>query len=299
MTRRLVWERDGGDWPNREHSRFVSAAGLRWHIQQAGSGPTLLLVHGTAASTHSWRGLLPRLAEHFNLVAMDLPGHGFSGPTPAYRLSLPGMARALDGLLGVLDARPAIVVGHSAGAAILARMCLDKRLAPRALVSLNGAFLPFGGIAAHLFSPLAKLLSSTGWIPWVISRQAARPGAVERLIRGTGSDLDAEGMARYRRLVCSPGHVAATVAMLANWDLRPLRRELAGLAVDLYLLAAERDRAVPPSEARRIARKMAGRARLMVLPGYGHLAHEERPAEVARQIIEIASLSGVIERRGR
>jgi magnesium chelatase accessory protein len=298
VTGRLVWGRDGGDWPNREHSRFVSAAGLRWHVQRMGTGPTLVLVHGTAASTHSWGVLMPHLAEHFSLVAMDLPGHGFSGPAPAYRLSLPGMARALDGLLGVLGVRPAVVVGHSAGAAILARMCLDGRLAPRALVSLNGAFLPFGGLAAHLFSPLAKLLARTGWIPWLISRQAARPGAIERLVRGTGSHLDADGMARYRSLVCSPGHVAATVAMLANWDLRALGRELAQLPVELYLVAAAGDRAVPPREARRIAAALGPRARLVSLPGYGHLAHEEDPIEVAGRIREIAARVGLVGTAG-
>ena len=51
MADRPTWEHDGRDWPNREHSRFVTAAGLRWHVQVAGQGPDLLLVHGTAAAT--------------------------------------------------------------------------------------------------------------------------------------------------------------------------------------------------------------------------------------------------------
>ena len=46
-TEEPIWERDGRDWPNREASRFVKAAGLRWHVQVAGEGPVILLVHGT------------------------------------------------------------------------------------------------------------------------------------------------------------------------------------------------------------------------------------------------------------
>jgi hypothetical protein len=63
---KLDWASDGADWPNRDASRFVDAGGLRWHVQVAGSGPVLLLMHGTAASTHSfaalcrcWRSALP------------------------------------------------------------------------------------------------------------------------------------------------------------------------------------------------------------------------------------------------
>jgi magnesium chelatase accessory protein len=72
MTSQLVWERDGGDWPNREASRFVTTRRLRWHVQVAGQGPVLLLVHGTGAANHSWRDLLPPLAEHFTVVTRQV-----------------------------------------------------------------------------------------------------------------------------------------------------------------------------------------------------------------------------------
>ena len=52
------------DWPNSAASRFVAAGGLTWHVQDIGSGPVLLLVHGTGASTHSWRKLVARLQKH-------------------------------------------------------------------------------------------------------------------------------------------------------------------------------------------------------------------------------------------
>ena len=60
------------DWPNAAHSQFVRAAGLDWHVQIMGSGPTLLLLHGTGAATHSWRDLMPFLAEHFTLVVAPI-----------------------------------------------------------------------------------------------------------------------------------------------------------------------------------------------------------------------------------
>ena len=80
----MDWQRDGPSWPHHERSRFVIAAGQRWHVQQwpapAPGAPTLLLLHGTGASTHSWRDLAPLLAQHAGVIAVDLPGHGFSAP---------------------------------------------------------------------------------------------------------------------------------------------------------------------------------------------------------------------------
>ena len=99
MSERLSWQRDGRDWPNREFSRFVSAAGLSLHVQVMGDGPAVVLAHGTGSSTHSWRTLAPLLARRFTVIAPDLPGHGFTEMPETRRLSLPG-ARivAQDGL---------------------------------------------------------------------------------------------------------------------------------------------------------------------------------------------------------
>ena len=197
----LRWEPDGRDWPHREASRFVMAGGLRWHVQQMGQGPVALLLHGTGASTHSWRALLPLLAPRFTVVAMDLPGHAFTGTPPSAQLSLPGMARLIGALVGVLAIKVEWVVGHSAGAAIGARMVLDGQLAPRALVSINGAFFPLGGVAGLLFPPVARLMAATPFASRLFARGAADRRAVEKLIQGTGSTLDARGIELYGRLV--------------------------------------------------------------------------------------------------
>jgi magnesium chelatase accessory protein len=284
----LVWSRDGGDWPNRDASRFVEAAGIRWHVQKMGEGPALLLVHGTGAATHSWRGLMPLLAQHFKVLALDLPGHGFTQSPPSHRLSLPGMASDLSRLLRALDVRPEIAVGHSAGAAILARMCLDRKIAPRLLVSLNGAFMPYGGVANHLLSPLAKLLVMNPLVPRVFAWQASNAGSVERLIRNTGSTIDAQGIALYGKLVRSPTHVAAALRMMANWRLEPLLHDLPRLATKLLLVVADNDRSISPDVARQV-REIYPQAVIERVPSLGHLAHEEQPQLIADLIERYAS----------
>jgi magnesium chelatase accessory protein len=289
-----VWERDGRDWPNRQASCFPTVEGLRWHVQLMGKGPALLLVHGTGAATHSWRTLAPLLAERFEVIAPDLPGHGFTQALHASRLSLNGMADALAGLLAHLEASPALVVGHSAGAAILARMCLDSKVAPRGLVSLNGALLPLRGLPGHIFSPAAKMLAAVPMLPQLFAWRAADPRAVERLVASTGSSLEPAALDLYRRLITSPGHVASTLAMMANWDLVPLERALPRLEQPLFLVVGDEDGTVPPSEALRVRARVPG-ADLIRLAGLGHLAHEERPELVARLIVRLACSLGVLD----
>jgi magnesium chelatase accessory protein len=227
-------------------------------------------------------------------VAIDLPGHGFTDSPAKSLLSLPGMARAAHRLLSSLDSQPAVAVGHSAGAAILARMTLDKRISPAALVSFNGAFLPLDGLASQFFSPLAKLLAGMPLLPRVFAwRAGADRAVVEKLIRGTGSTLDAAGLDFYSRLVRNPDHAAAALAMMAHWDLAPLVRDLPRLTTPLLLVTGANDRSVNPSEARRL-RRLVPSASVESLPGLGHLAHEERPDLAAALILRTARASGVL-----
>ncbi len=282
-----AWQRDGRDWPNREASRFVRAAGLMWHVQVMGSGPVLLLAHGTGAATHSWRALMPLLARHFTVIAPDLPGHGFTESPATARLSLPGMAKSLGGLLQTLNMRPALAVGHSAGAAVLARMALDGQIAPQGLVSLNGAFVPLEGVPGQIFSPLARLLVGLPLLPQLFAWRAKSDGAVQQILEGTGSRIDAQGVALYGRVIRNPAHAAAALGMMARWDLAPLMRDMPRLQVPLRLIVGANDRAVPPAQAERVRGVVPG-ASVATMPGLGHLAHEERPKDTAALILDFA-----------
>jgi magnesium chelatase accessory protein len=294
LSDRLIWERDGLDWPHREASHFVQAGGLRWHVQQFGAQPANLpvavLIHGTGASTHSWRGLAPLLAPRFSVVTMDLPGHGFTS-MPAEgagsrELSLPGMAQAINALLQTLGINPSLVIGHSAGAAIAVRMCLDGLISPSLVISLNGAFLPLGGLAGQVFSPVAKLMAATPLVPRIFSWSAADPSVLRKLVDGTGSMLDATGLALYGKLVRNPGHAAGALGMMAHWNLHTLVRDLPRLETAIGFMVGVNDRTISPRQARRVMALLgpAAQATLMTLSGLGHLAHEEDPGAVAAQI---------------
>lgn len=271
-----------GEDATRPQSLTVRRGGFCWHVRAAGRGPALLLLHGTGASGDSFRGLMPLLAERFTVFAPDLPGHAESRPPPWFKPTLPAMAAALRELLDALGAEPAVAVGHSAGAALLVRMALDRAVAPQLVVGLGAALVPFRGLARAVLPPAARALAVASSL---FAPRDWDAGRVERMLRRTGSSLDASGVELYRQLLERPGHVTATLSMMAHWDIDSIFAELPALPARLLLLAGRDDRAVPVAQQRAAAAR-APRGRLAVVDAAGHLLHEERPATVARLILD-------------
>jgi magnesium chelatase accessory protein len=286
------WRSEGKGWPNAEASRFVTAGGLRWHVQVMGKGPVALLLHGTGAATHSWRDLAPLLAADFTVVAPDLPGHGFTAamrrPTPV------AVATAVTALTTALDLSPALVIGHSAGAAVALTMAEQDRGIPRAIVGLGGALLPFPGMAGKLFPAMARMLFVNPFMPELLAMRARVPGEIASFLnRSTGSRIDPRGIDLYERLLKTSGHCGGALALMANWDLEPLQKAMPVLQLPVLLLHGERDSTIPPATSRTVAARLPAAA-THFLPGLGHLAHEEAPADHAALILDFARRSGII-----
>jgi magnesium chelatase accessory protein len=284
------WGAEGRNWPHRGNSRFVTVGRLRWHVQAFGpdDAPVLLLLHGTGAATHSWRDLAPLLATQFRVIAPDLPGHGFTLGRPTGGLAMPAMARAVGDLMGALGHQAQIVVGHSAGAAIASRMVIDGVAQPAALVGIGAALLPIPGLAGVLFPQLARMLFVNPLAPHLFAQWARIPGETARFVaRGTGSTIDAQGIACYERLLATPAHCRGAITMMADWDLTALRRDLPRLTTPMLLIHGAGDTAVAPNDAREAA-GLIPQGRLALLPDLGHLAHEENPQAVADMIGQFA-----------
>jgi len=279
----LDWTRDGLIWPHRDASLFVTVAGKRWHVQRMGSGPPLLLLHGTGASVHSWRGLMPLLAESHDVIAMDLPRHAFTTGHDAYAMSLPAMAREVTGLLDTLEFAPSAIVGHSAGAAIALQLALDHAYAGP-IVGLSAALRPFPGAMAQIFPAVAKTLFANPLVPRIFTGSIDLVGGAERFLwRSTHSRIEPAGLACYRTLLKHPGHAGGALAMMANWDLPALRERMSDVRNPVLLVHGANDPAIPPDWARDAASWLPD-ARLELLPGLGHLAHEEAPGKAAAHI---------------
>ncbi len=279
----LDWSREGLIWPHRAASTFVRTGAARWHVQRMGSGTPILLLHGTGASVHSWRGLMPLLAERHDVIAFDLPRHAFTTGHDAYAMSLPAMAREVARLLEAIEVKPAAIIGHSAGAAIALQLALDQGYGGP-IVGLSAALRPFPGAMAQIFPAVAKALFVNPLVPRIFTGSIDLVGGAEKFMwRSTHSRIDKAGLACYAKLLKHPGHASGALAMMANWDLPSLRERMGEARNPMLLLHGANDPAIPPDWARDAAGWLPN-ARLELLPGLGHLAHEEAPELAASHI---------------
>lgn len=253
-----------------------------WVIDTGGPGPVILLLHGLGASGHSFARMIHVLAARFRVIVPDLPGQGCSRSLSSARSGPVAMAEDVARLCATLGVEPVLVVGHSAGAVVALQLAQGW---PEArVVGINAALGEFDGAAGVLFPVLAKGLAALPFAATGFARLWGRAATVDRLLDGTGSRIDAAGRAQYLRLVQDPAHVQGALAMMAQWELRPVLARLPDLPNPVLLIGASGDRAVPCTLSRDWAARMP-KARYLELPG-GHLVHEETADGLASTITD-------------
>lgn len=294
----MRWPEDAAGWPLAEHSRRILHRPHRWHVQQIGTGPVVLLLHGAGGSTHSWRDLIPLLAQDYRVIALDLPGQGFSSCGAQDRCGLAEMAQDIASLSRAQGWDIAATIGHSAGAAIALQLQLTPGFPRGTVVGINPALAPFDGVAGWLFPKLAKALSMTPFAASAFAATAGRESAARNLIAGTGSTLSPEGVALYARLLRDRAHVDGTLSMMAHWSLDDLRARLGQIAGPVLFLLGGKDRAVPPASTRKVTAQMPV-VEIQEFEACGHLLHEEMPTEVVRVFKEFQQASGFHPTRPR
>jgi len=276
----MDWERDLPRWSLPETSRRIVNGPHRWHVQIAGSGPDILLLPGAGASTHTWRTLIPGLAETNRVIAPDLPGQGFTQSPNASRSGLAEMSEDLTALAVAEGWEPVAIIGHSAGTAIGLR--LVQTLGVRKIIGINPALDNFKGVAGWLFPMLAKMLAANPFTANMFSFGATTLRA-RRLIEGTGSRIDDESLSFYTRLTGNRTHVNGALQMMARWSLDDLVNDLPNIPADVLFLVGDNDKAVPPDVADQAAERLPN-ATVRHLNALGHLAHEEDPERILREI---------------
>ncbi len=264
------------------HSTTLVDGPHRWHLRQSGTGPSILLLHGTGADSTSWEPIAPLLAPHWSLLAPDLPGHGASEPVSADALTLPALVAAITGLLRTFQQRPVAIIGHSAGAAIA--LALTESLGQ----------LPVVGIAPALSEPPAVLAGPARWLGralagsdtalrW-LAHLGHQPRTARLIFAQARATVSADRLRHYTDLISQPAHLRAALTLMAEWRLASLEQTLPRLTSPVLLLAGSRDPWYPP----RIVQTFADRlphAACATIPDAGHLPHEEQPARTAEMIL--------------
>ncbi len=232
----------------------------------ADGGPShqasLVLIHGAMGSHLDWPAGLRRIAGA-TVYALDLPGHGRSEP-PGME-SVAAYAKVVKDFVTQVVAGPAVLVGHSMGGAIAQMVALAPPDALRGLVLIaTGPRLRVSGAILDRLpaqaSAVVDLLVRHYW------SEAAPPTLVAR--------------SREKLLAASPEVGRGDFLACDGFDLR---ESLGEVRLPALILAADGDRLTPPSLARELADGLPD-ARLILIPGAGHMVMLEQEDEVVRAV---------------
>jgi magnesium chelatase accessory protein len=278
------------DWPERHLSRSILVGKLQWHVQVGGSGPVVLLLHGTGGSSHCWARVVPEVLGHATVVVPDLPGHGFTRGAAPVDLSLPGIAAALKALLQSLQLpAPDLLVGHSAGAALAIRWALDSvQSSAVPVIGFNPALIAPPRSYLEMLAPLVHPIATSSWTARMVARVARNTPLVDRLVASTGSRLDAAQLHCYRVLFANPDHVRGALGLMAAADLPNLVERGAELGAALSLVLARGDRWLPEPRLLSVIKRSFPSAAVRHWEG-GHLIPETAQSSTARFILEVLS----------
>jgi pimeloyl-ACP methyl ester carboxylesterase len=114
-------------------------------LQKSGSGPAIVFIHGLGGDASVWSDVVARLRDRFTVATVELPGHGASGAPSDGRIDVDRIAAQVADVVKQEQLAPAVIVGHSIGALVAARVPLADPSTTRAVVLVDGflARLPF------------------------------------------------------------------------------------------------------------------------------------------------------------
>ncbi|MFF5291742.1 alpha/beta fold hydrolase [Paractinoplanes globisporus] len=293
-----------GDAPPPWPARRVVIGGAMLHVRDtpataAGAEPAVY-VHGLGGSSQNFTDVAGLLADRFDGQAVDLPGFGYSDPSPRY--SIPAFAATLIGYLEHADRGPVHLVGNSLGGSIVVRVAALRPDLVRTLTLISPAmpFLDPRRTAHGPFLPLLALPRADRIFAWGMARLSVEEMTEQVLEACFGDTRKASAQRRAEaveeiklRYTVShyPNAYLRTLRGLVSSFLRaylPGRNSLWRLATEItaptLVIGGLTDKLVDPRVPAQVARAIPD-SRLLILPGVGHVAQMEVPRLVARAIV--------------
>jgi pimeloyl-ACP methyl ester carboxylesterase len=267
--------------------KYLDLHGERIAYLDEGSGEAIVLLHGMAGSSDTWRSLIGPLSRKYRVVAPDLLGHGNS-TKPRTDYSLGALSVLIRDVLNELGITRATFVGHSLGGGISMQFVYQHPDYVQRLVLINsGGLGPDVGMLLRLSSlPGAELV-----LPIIAAKRLLAPGErVWSLMRKAGieSPRGEEMWRHYRSLSDGPTRQAFLRTVRAVIDHRgqavsALNRLNTRMDFPVMAIWGDRDTMIPVAHAY-AAQRVRPDVRVEVLTDVGHFPHAERPAEVAELI---------------
>ena len=252
---------------------LVSVAGTQLHVRDTGprGAPAVLMLHGFGASLHTWEPWASALSVDHRVIRFDLPGSGLSAPDPGGDYTDARSLALIAALLDQLGVARASLVGNSIGGRLAWKFAAaqPQRVDKLVLVSPDGFASPgFAyGVAPKVPAVITLMRHA---LPKPLLRMNLAPAYAQP------ERLTDAAVTRYHDLMLAPGARDALIARMAQTVLEDPLPSLRRIRAPTLLLWGESDRLIPPANAADYLGALPN-ARLVSLPGAGHVPQEEAP----------------------
>lgn len=265
-------------------SIFLDIDGMQMHVRDEGprdDQSPIVLLHGFGSSLHAWDGWAQALRDKRRVVRLDLPGFGLTGPSPD---GIYGLERDMRVTLAVLDrlgiAR-GVIGGNSLGGAVSWRMALAHPARVEKLILVDA-----GGYPQHATSvPIGMRLLRLPGLPWLMQHTLPK-SLVEQGLRnvfGDPSRVTPEMIERSFDLTAREGNRRALVDRTRQRSPNTSYERIRELKLPTLIVWGGRDRLVPPDDAQRFHRDIAG-STLVIFDDLGHAPEEEDPVRTVAAV---------------
>jgi len=269
--------------PNKIVQEWADVEGGRVCFERAGSGPALVLVHGLLGYSFSWRFALPLLAQDHEVLALDMPGSGFSD-CRVRDYSLRATAGRLLEFMSAVGVSSCDLVGSSYGGstAMMAAILAPKRIRSLVLVSPANPWSRIGRKRLGLLrNPLLAAV-----FPKVARPFRSSHAYFHRRMYGDPRRIAPDTIEGYQRALAQRGVLEHAVRIVRSWheDMDNLQNSLPVIAdLPTLLVWGSKDRVVDPASAE-LLRNQFRNAETVVIEGAGHLPYEECPEEFSQVV---------------
>jgi pimeloyl-ACP methyl ester carboxylesterase len=276
--------------PEGLEGKHVTVMGNPLRVLQKGSGPDVLLVHGSPGTLEDWAPVTAALAATHRVTVYDRPGQGWSGDegdlhTYGYH------AEVAHALIAALGLRDVVVAGHSYGGGTALALAVRRPPEVKAIVVVDAAAYRWLRAPDPLYRIVAIPGLGTG-VARVLGRRLGPPKVRAGLLAQFRGPPPPEEFLAFRARVWTEPKVLRSIAhevLLADPSLASISPRYPEIAVPTFVLA-QKDDPGRREAAERLAREVPG-ARLTLLEGAGHYLQLEKTAEVVAAIEEASRVA--------
>ncbi len=268
--------------------RFCTVDGVPIHFERQGGGRPVVLIHGASGNLNDMTfRLAPMLAERYDVIAFDRPGHGLSGLPSGGGVSIHAQADMLRGAVAQSGIARPIVVGHSYGGSVALAWAVDAPESVAGLVLLAAPSQVWEGGVGMTNDLLASPFTGS-LLAWAAAHFVTR-GFAERAVAGVfAPQTPPAGYLDHLdlSLVLQPASLRENARQLnaLKEELRPMISAYPGLAMPVEIVHGEADETVGLEIHSVPLSRQVPHARLTRLPGIGHMLHQVATSEVAAAV---------------